>query len=380
MTYNHKKICVITSSFPLGQEDARAAAGLFVLDFSRALAELGHKITVVTPDKIPGRKENYPALSVHWFPWMGGKKVLAAMKPYNPMDALAFLSLFRSGARCLDALAKEEGFDHVMAMWAVPAGYLAMGLKKRRGIPYTTWCLGSDIWTYGRYPVLKGIVKRVIKESDLVFADGLKLAEDASKLSGRPCPFMASGRRLNRSLMRPLDLPAGYRFLFIGRYARVKGVDILLDAMEEYAGLGKDGRLFMFGGGPLAGLARERAAGKALQGRVIVGGFADEETVVSYLSACDCLIISSRMESIPVILSDALQMGKPVIVTDVGDMGRVIRKENAGIVVPARDPRELCRAMQEMASGKDKECAAGVKKLAAEFDIKRIASEWLEKI
>ena len=34
---------------------------------------------------------------------------------------------------------------------------LATGLKRRRGVPVTTWCLGSDIWTLGRIPlVLRG--------------------------------------------------------------------------------------------------------------------------------------------------------------------------------------------------------------------------------
>jgi glycosyltransferase involved in cell wall biosynthesis len=375
-----KKICIVTSSFPLNREDARASAGLFVLDFSLVLAELGHRVTVVTPDKSPGQKEAFPGISVHWFPWRGGAKVLAAMKPYNPGDALAFLSLFRSGTRYLEDLVENEGFDHIMAMWAVPAGYLAMGLRKRHGIPYTTWCLGTDIWAYGRYPILKGIVKRAIKASDLVFADGIKLAEDVTRLTGRSCPFMASSRRLNRFLIRPLDLPTGYRFLFIGRYAKVKGVDILLEAMEDYIGQGNKGRLYMFGGGPLNGFVHQRAAGKNFQGRVDVGGFANEETVVSYLNACDCLIIPSRLESIPVILSDALQMGKPVIATDVGDMGKIIRKEGAGLVVPPESSRGLCRAMREMADGKGVECVPGVKKLADEFDIKRVASEWLGKI
>jgi hypothetical protein len=36
--------------------------------------------------------------------------------------------------------------------------------------------------------------------------------------------------------------------------------------------------------------------------------------------------------------------------------------------------------MREMADGKGVECVQGVKKLADEFDIKRVASEWLGKI
>jgi glycosyltransferase involved in cell wall biosynthesis len=41
-----------------------------------------------------------------------------------------------------------------------------------------------------------------------------------------------------------------------------------------------------------------------------------------YLKAVDYIVIPSRIDSIPVILSDALQKKCPIIATKVGDMGR----------------------------------------------------------
>jgi glycosyltransferase involved in cell wall biosynthesis len=376
-----KKLCIITSSFPLSRNDARAAAGLFVRDFSMALAEMGHDVTVVTPDKIPGKKEDVPGVTVHWFPWMGGKKVLAAMKPHRPSDALSMVSLVRSGARFLDRLVSQEPFDHVLAMWAVPAGYLAKGLKKRHGIPFTTWVLGSDIWVYARYPLFKNMIRRILIDSDYLFADGIALAEDVTRLSGRSCPFMASSRRLDRSLIRALDLArSGFRFLFIGRYAEVKGVDILLEAMSEYIQQGSRGHLYMFGGGPLDQVVRERASRQDLRDHVTVVGFANEQTVVSYLDACDCLVIPSRMESIPVILSDAIQMGKPVIVSDVGDMGKLLRRHPAGLVVPPEDSRALAKAMQDIAAQNCDPYMPHIRTLGQQFDVKKTAQDWMNKI
>ena len=375
------RIWIITSSFPLNPQDARAAAGLFVKDFAVALAEAGHEITVVTPDKHPGEKVDPPGVRVHWFAWRGGHKTLSTLKPYHPGDALAMLSLFREGRHTLEALYEQGRPDHVLAMWAVPAGYLAMGLKRRHGVPFTTWCLGSDIWVYGKYPILRGVVRRVLQASDLVFADGLQLAEDAARLAGRPCPFLASSRRLNRALIQPLKLPdKGTKFLFIGRYAPVKGVDVLLEAMAAFAGCELCGHLYLFGGGPLESQLRERAVRPDLRGRVTIGGYADDATAISYLSACDCVIIPSRMESIPVILSDALQMGKPLIVSDVGDMGRLLSEQPAGQVVPPEDSAALCATMITMATGEPRRYDAPVRALAERFDVARTAREWLKQI
>ena len=374
------KIWILTSSFPANPGDAEAAAGLFVADFAVALAEAGHQVRVVAPDK-PGEKRDPPGVKVSWFAWRGVDKPLASLRPYLPGDLLATFSLFRQGARALDELCRRDPPDHLLAMWAVPAGALAVRSKRRFGVPVTTWCLGSDIWTLGRYPILRGQVRRVLRASDFVFADGLQLAADAQRIAGRPCEFMASGRRLNRALDQKLAPPEpGVRFLFIGRYARVKGVDVLLEAMAEFSRRQPSGHLYLFGGGPLEAQIRARAERPDLRGRVSVGGYADETAAVSWLAACDCVVIPSRMESVPVIFSDALQMGRPLIASDVGDMGALLRAHPAGLVVPSEDASALCAAMLQMAGEDRSRYAPRTKELAARFDPTKVADEWIRRV
>jgi glycosyltransferase involved in cell wall biosynthesis len=375
------KIWILTSSFPANPGDGRAAAGLFVADFAAALAEAGHQVRVVTPDKQAGEKRDPPGVRVHWFAWRGGRKTLSNLRPYLPADALATISLFRRGAQALEDLWRQETPDHVLAMWAAPGGILAVWLKRRRGVPVTIWCLGSDVWTLGRYPVLRGVVRRVLRASDFVFADGVQLAEDAARLAGRPCEFMPSSRRLDRALARRLPSSEdGVRFLFIGRYARVKGVDVLLEAMAEFSRREPSGHLYLFGGGPLEAQIRERAARSDLQGRVTIGAWADEATAVSWLAASDCVVIPSRMESIPVIFSDALQMGRPLIASDVGDMGRLLREHPAGLVVPPEDASALCAAMLQMAAQDRDRYTPCIQELAAQFDVARVAAAWIRRV
>lgn len=375
------KIWILTSSFPSNPRDARAAAGLFVADFAVALAEAGHEVTVVTPDKQPSQKQDPPGVRVHWFPWRGGGKTLSSLKPYLPGDVLAIVSLFRRGAQALETLYQRDAPDHLLAMWAAPSGILAIRLKQRRGVPVTTWCLGSDLWTLGRYPILRGVLGRVLRASDWVFADGVQLAEDAERLAGRPCAFMPSSRRLNRALARRLSLPeTGVRFLFIGRYALVKGVDVLLEAMAEFARREPSGHLYMFGGGPLEAQIRRRAARPDLRGRVTIAGYADEAVAVSWFAASDCVLIPSRMESIPVIFSDALQMGRPLIATDVGDMGRLLREHPAGLVVPPEDSSALCAAMLQMAAQDRSRYTPRIQELAAQFDVTKVAAAWIRRV
>lgn len=256
-----------------------------------------------------------------------------------------------------------------------------MRLKKSADVPYTVWCLGSDIWTYGKYPLLRRVVGRVLREADHVYADGIELKDRAITLSGVDCSFLPSSRTL------PLDGNADTnssqstpRFLFVGRYAEVKGVDVLIDAMTRYKQAGGKGHLYMFGGGPLDDFVREHVASEELHDFVSVGGYINETDYVAQLQACDFFLIPSRMESIPVVFSDALQAGKPVIATRVGDMGALLDKTQAGFVVPPNDPAALCKAMLDAETRGTEAFLPLVSELASHFDLQESAKSWLKSI
>ncbi|MDF1561777.1 MAG: glycosyltransferase [Deltaproteobacteria bacterium] len=373
-------LCIITSSYPLNPEDSRAAAGLFVQDFALAVHELGHEVTVLTPDKRPGQKVSAPGISVEWFPWLGGAKTLSSMKPWQPLDAASMASLFPAGIWALERLHRERPIDRVLAMWAVPSGLLASWLKHRAGVPYDTWCLGSDIWTYGKLPGLRRAVAAVLRDSDRVFADGLKLGRDAAALGGVEVDFLASSRRLPRPEVMPEEREG---FAFVGRYAEVKGVDVLLRAMRRYLDAGGTQSLTLHGGGPEEATLRSLIDELRLGEHVTLGGFADEARVVELFSSARCVVIPSRMESLPVVLSDAAQLGAPVIVTEVGDMGELVSRHGAGRVVDAEDEAGLAEAMLEMERGDSADFEAGVASLAAELSIetsaRSLAGQWSAK-
>jgi glycosyltransferase involved in cell wall biosynthesis len=122
-------------------------------------------------------------------------------------------------------------------------------------------------------------------------------------------------------------------------------VDLLLEAMDQVIAKLPQAHLHIFGGGPLESQIRAQAKQGRLAAHVTVHGFADPATVVAYCKACDALVIPSRQESMPVIYSDALQCGCPVIATDVGDLGRVIREQQTGELCPPENSAALAEAM-----------------------------------
>jgi glycosyltransferase involved in cell wall biosynthesis len=78
-----------------------------------------------------------------------------------------------------------------------------------------------------------------------------------------------------------------------------------------------------------------------LGSKVMIHDSIGVENLVGRLHWCDYLVIPSRVESIPVILSDAVQLGTPIIATEVGDIRNILAEMNIGQTVPSQEPHKL---------------------------------------
>lgn len=333
------RIVVATSSFPTHPDEA-VNAGVFVWAVVDALQTQGHSVWVLTPDK--GEPVHGFPMPVETFHWAGDEKVLTRLNPRRLPDLYRLGRLMAGGRRSLARLVRRTQADAVLAMWAVPSGFWAAG----SGVPFAVWALGSDIWGIGRYPLGKQIVRSVLRSAGHVFADGYNLVDDIHALTQRPAEFLASARTLPvGSTPAASLLPPGPHYLFIGRWDLAKGADVLLEAMALLRHQLPGARLHLFGGGVMAEVLRRRASQTDLRDRVRVYGYADPSSATAYLKACDALVIPSRIESIPVIFSDALACGCPVVATAVGDMARLIQEHQVGVLCPPEDPQALAGAM-----------------------------------
>ncbi len=362
------KVIIITSSYPLHPDDSAAAAGLFVRDFALEAARQGHGVRVLTQQR-SGRVVEDPELSVTRYSWSGDKP-LSSLKLADPRDWPAMASVTGNGYRALKQLVAQERPDLLVAMWAVPAGLMARQISATRGIPYLVWVLGSDIWRYGRVPLTRWVIRLILRGADRVFADGPALAEETEAIASRPCGFLPSSRNLPTGTPRPPELDPGLRnFLFIGRFHENKGADLLIEAI---AGMEPEERrnlhFFLFGKGPQENRLKRMINTFHLHDTVSFMGYADRLRTASMLEHCHALVVPSRIESIPLILSDAARAGCPAVVTDVGDMGLLVRRHGNGIAVMA-NPESIRRGILRMAKKDRNDFAGGCAGLAGAFSL-----------
>ena len=349
--------------------------------FASALNERGCHVTVLTPDK-SGPKDKTDTHDVRWFPWAGGSKPLVDFSLRSPRDLTLIASLLRSGERALRSLIVEERVEATLALWAVPSGYLAWRACPPR-IPYSVWALGSDIHTWARRPLVGSLVRRVLRDAEHRFADGIQLGAEVERISGQDCDFMPTTRQLPKAAPLPHPLNAGVNFLFVGRLEAVKGADVIVDAMLKLLAAGTDASLVMCGAGSMEAALKAKVEAAGRRDRIALMASQPGGVIAGYMASCDCLVVPSRNESIPIVFSEALQAGLPMLVTDVGDMGELARRHGLSAPIPPADATAFAAAMRRFIADRDAEVLA-YKKARAEllrvFDVGAGADRYLAAI
>ena len=286
------KVLVVTSSFPTSDDDSRNA-GVFVVDLAELLVEHGCDVIVTSPQRstVSGR------FQVRSFPRLGDEASLSHLDPRTPSGLVKLLSVLVGGVVSVPTIARTERVDHVLALWAVPSGALALVTRWLTRRPYSVWALGSDIWRIRDYPGGRALLRLVLRRATRRYADGVQLADDTAAIAGMPCEFLATSRVLDRG-RRGLwdDLPVGgsgsehggatgvVDVVAIARFHEHKGVDVLLDAVARVPeALRRRLRVHVYGDGPMRDELAARAARPDLAGVVVLEGLADAELVADAL-------------------------------------------------------------------------------------------------
>lgn len=371
------KICIITSSYPINSKDA--SAGIFVCDFASLLAQYGHEVVILTQLR-DGLIEDDKEYKIVRYKWIGRSTALSSLKIWKPKDFIYTISFFYNGYKALKSILAKENIDHIFALWAVPSGLLALLAKRKLNINYSIWCLGSDIWFYGKNILTKGIVKKILESSTYNYADGIELCEEVTNLSQKYCCFLPTSRILNQQNEVTMNVSEKKTFVFIGRYHPNKGPDLLLKSISLLdAKIAAQSIFHFYGGGEMENYMNTFVAENGLM-NTFIHGYIDTTEIVTCLRQAHYLIIPSRYDSIPVIFSDSLQCQLPIIATDVGDTGSLIKKYNIGFVCEKENANELAKLIEKSFYVERSEFIENINEALKIFDVKNTVQKFISDI
>ena len=142
----------------------------------------------------------------------------------------------------------------------------------------------------------------------------------------------------------PID-PDSRTFLCIGRLNEQKGHLLLLDAFAHLVESGAQARLVLAGDGELRGEIESRIAALGILDWVEITGWIDEAGVRQRIRECRAVVLSSFAEGLPMVLMEALALGRPVIATSIAGIPELVQPGVSGWLVPAGNAPALAEAM-----------------------------------
>ena len=180
------------------------------------------------------------------------------------------------------------------------------------------------------------VARRAVKEDVIrVVPNGVDLAMDER-------PSVARKR-----IRKQLGITPDVKLIgSVGRLAPVKNFVMAVDAVAGLVRSGHDVHLVLVGAGPCRDELAARVRELGVEDKCHLVG--QQSDVASWLAAMDIYINTSLFEGMSQSILEAMAAGLPMVVTEVGDNGLLVRgDEPCGRVVPSEETALLGSALQD---------------------------------
>lgn len=232
----------------------------------------------------------------------------------------------------------------------VAGGYLL----KAMGVPYFVFAHGM-LARYFNDDVKKYIKKLpfwfLIERNVLQLANGVIFTCEEEKLSAVdsfPLAIFSSyiatlgvaqgggdPEQLKKALFYSYPELSGKRVvLFLGRIGKIKGIDMLIDALEKMESMPSD-YVLAIAGPDNEGLKNQlqlKAKNLDVDRKIFWLGMLEGDIKWGAYQAAECFILPSHHENFGIVVAEALSTSTPVLITDKVNVWREIDEADAGLV------------------------------------------------
>ena len=402
------KVLVIGSVYPRFHEDAEVP---WLRTSIAHLKKAGLQVQVLAPaykglksheiDGVPVNRFRYAPASLEMLTHEEGAPSKMASKPW--LQLLAIPYIISGFFKCLHICRKWRP-DIIHAHWPFPHAYIALGAAKLFKIPLVLNFHGAELLLIRKKKWVKPLLKFAIGQAQAVFAnssftagkikairnvdvewspygttlderretrDERREAEEGGSLPlvGTTLPTTPSSGGHPRNAPEPHAINGKFKILFVGRHIERKGICYLIEAAKY---LPRDQfEIRIVGVGDLTEELKKQAASMPPESAEIIftGKLSPEELANEYRTANVFTlpaIVDSKgdTEGLGVVLIEAMELGLPVVASNVGGIPDVVVDGVSGILVPEKSPEALASAFKKLSSdaGLVRDLLAGAQK------------------
>lgn len=342
-----KKICILTTSFPLNED---SASGIFVKQLADSLAEKA-SIEILTPDTT-GHTFNFTKkYNVAYFRYAPKKLQTLSHRPGGIPAALhanklaylllpAFLlSMF---SHCVKAGIKN---DIIQANWSIN-GLIASIAGRITGTATITTLRGEDINRAKTSYIDKIILRLTLRLSDKIVTVSSEMHQallNSYPIYKRKMAFIPNGvcdQLLRLPIKKDKHQHRKLNIICIGSLIPRKCIDQILQAISLFS-ISDRPNLQIVGDGPLKAFLEKTCNELGIKRNVIFTGAVPHHKIKDHIFENDILILSSESEGRPNVVVEAMAAGKVVIASNISGTRELISDQKNGFLYNHGDSDHL---------------------------------------
>ncbi len=145
----------------------------------------------------------------------------------------------------------------------------------------------------------------------------------------------------------PTPVPDNNHLVCVGRLSEQKGQLVLLEAASQLVREGIDFKLTLVGDGIFRPQVEKAIADFNLEDYVEITGWVTNAQVSQYIIDARVMVLASFAEGLPVVMMEALALGRPIIGTYIAGIPELIEQEDCGWLVSAGAVEDLASTMKK---------------------------------
>ena len=264
------------------------------------------------------------------------------------MPSRTKIGQFFSGFKFISQKLKSEKFDLLTTQDPFFLGLLGMICARRYNLPLEVQFHGEEKITWLRF----ALAKLVLKHATSVRTVSQRLREilmnkykvPAFKIAVFSVPLQVEVSTENKKLN---SIPI---IVTVGRLVPVKNIDLQIKVVKRLKESGQKVKLWIIGDGPEKSRLEQIVNKENLQQEVKFLGF--QTNIGRFLNQADIFILTSSQEGWGVAVVEAAAYGLPIIMTNVGCAGELIKHQQSGLIIPVGDEVALNEAVKYLIDNK----------------------------